>query len=71
MQEAAAQALSEDPSIFEYDSVYDEMAEKKREKSVKAHKENKVSSSYKHLNQTCILCAHIAAQVHSSSEEGS
>lgn len=29
-QEAAAQALAEDPSIFEYDSLYDKMTEEKR-----------------------------------------
>ena len=35
MDETASQALAEDPSIFEYDSVYDQMVEEKKNKNPK------------------------------------
>lgn len=34
-EDAAAQALAEDPSVFEYDSLYDQMVEEKKNKNPK------------------------------------
>lgn len=42
MEEAASQALAEDPSIFEYDSLYDQMVEEKKKKVQSLSSERKV-----------------------------
>jgi coiled-coil domain-containing protein 55 len=41
MEEAASQALAEDPSIFEYDSLYDQMVEEKKKKAQNLSSERK------------------------------
>lgn len=38
--EAVAKALEEDPSIFEYDSLYDEMAERKKKADPRLQKKD-------------------------------
>ena len=48
MDEAASHALAEDPSIFEYDSLYDQMVEDKKKKCQKLSSERKVSTTTLH-----------------------
>ena len=47
MEEAASQALAEDPSIFEYDSLYDQMVEEKKKKVQSLSSERKVRTILK------------------------
>ena len=45
MEEAASQALAEDPSIFEYDSLYDQMVEEKKKKAQNLSSQRKVTAT--------------------------
>ena len=49
-------ALQEDPSVFEYDAVYDEMENKKRESDprLKSQEEKKVSIDRLYMLQKCL-----------------